>query len=140
MPQIRISEESYHLLKERAKWERRTLSNMVEVLLIPTVDDIPPTGVDRTVTDAPAHQADIEGAAPLRLCSCGRAIDPQENCEGCGHEPLDCQCDGGPKDVGPTALDLRRAPPRPATTGPSCTCPQSEMKKGKHNKWCPAKV
>jgi hypothetical protein len=37
MPQIRVSEEAYRLLKERAKRERRTLSNMVEVLLTPCV-------------------------------------------------------------------------------------------------------
>jgi len=40
MPQIRVSEESYRLLKERAQRERRTLSNMVEVLLIPRDSDL----------------------------------------------------------------------------------------------------
>lgn len=76
MPQIRVTEESYRLLKERATKERRTLSNMVEVLLIPTVDDPnPPTSDDNLPThvDKAASLAVRVAMATERhaVCTCG---------------------------------------------------------------------
>lgn len=111
MPQIRISEESYRLLKERAKRERRTLSNMVEVLLIPTVDDIPPTGVDRTVTDAPAHQANTS--------------------------PPDSPATAALQEVATSARPTWEEGVQLASN-PTCTCTKAERgKKGIHLKKCP---
>jgi hypothetical protein len=69
MPQIRISDVAYRELKERAKRERRTLSMMVEILLLPcagdgevTVDDNLPTVSDSAPTTV--EKADTGLTAP----------------------------------------------------------------------------
>ena len=64
MPQIRVSEESYRLLKERAQRERRTLSNMVEVLLIPRDSDL---GTQRSQCVCPAEM--VRKGKHLRQCT-----------------------------------------------------------------------
>ena len=45
MPLIRVSEESYRVLKEMAKVQRRSLASMIEVLLIPAAGESPVTVV-----------------------------------------------------------------------------------------------
>lgn len=87
MPQIRVSEIAYRELKARASKERRTLSAIIENLLIPingepaetpaTVDNTPTT-IDTTPTTIGPRKARVEYSVSRKgtqvspaSCTCG---------------------------------------------------------------------
>ena len=75
MPQVRISEVAYRELKARAKREKRTLSAVIERLLLPTDVDREPTPVDRAeeshwkVCSCPAEM--VKKGRHLKKCPLG---------------------------------------------------------------------
>ena len=130
MAQVRLSEEAYQLLKARAKREKRTLSAVLEMLL-----------VDTTPTGSVWHTA---AAGDPGYGFGERSLEPGE--EHLFSSPLDAQ--GIPPDS-----VKGKASARPATLHgldpaaahvlaeallhPKCTCGPGERAKGKHSKYCP---
>ena len=141
MPQIRVSEESYRLLKERAARERRSLSNMVEVLLIPTVDDVQITNLARgTITEPPAEAALsglASGPSPLPPLD-AQDIPPDEG--KASYRAARGAAPRGPGEIMRAEDAIRRG----RGDEPLCTCAPAERRRSKgklgpHKLGCPAR-
>ena len=146
MPQIRISDEVYRLLKGRAQQERRSLTNMLEVLLIPTIDDVQitnlargtqvPTGGPPVLDQVPGpHHADTP-PTDLRQAESFAAMDR-----------AGFSVDGKlAKAIRAVRADqvVMAAESEAQRASPPCTCAPAERRRGKgklgpHKLGCPAR-